>query len=508
VLGGGMRDTYDAFLTSKKKTVFETSKSSVSGELTGDNFDELSNRLLQEHTAWQKSERNKKVWTAAATVAGGVVAGRYADQVIGGASDLLGVHKPSVPTGYGADAERIEEAVKQPAPQAGHGIDQPQTPEYGAENFQREDQLNTGEALREELARPQEEQPPKSSSESSAREDQLNTARDRAPGDYQAEQQKSEQPPIVHEGPEVYEVQKGDNLWNLYKERYAYMLSHIPEHKQNAFLDSLLDRLEGDESLRSGVGVEVGVPLVIDEVEVTRPNISKIWPGEKFNLGAMDDVANKLFEDYSSAAVGAENFDVPPFTESVVPEQNPEIMTEGEYNPEGSGAFTPDVDPTMEYPPDPYGERAPQFQNASFDSGKLDNVTSEDTSPIEATPVATLSPEVLKVTRKAWIEGIQGKPDGIFSRLISGGHGNAYEALKDMPVRKILSLNGELLDSTRTEVLAQQGVDEEGYESWVRNITSWQFVDNIPPTETETLGKYLDRVIETKFAGQPAPQVA
>jgi hypothetical protein len=82
----------------------------------------------------------------------------------------------------------------------------------------------------------------------------------------------------------TYEVQKGDTLWDIIKEKNAEALNKLPVDEQNRVLDALFDKVRATPELSESLGLRSG------------NDIDLIYPDEKLNLSSLNEELNKIVE--------------------------------------------------------------------------------------------------------------------------------------------------------------------------------------------------------------------
>lgn len=83
----------------------------------------------------------------------------------------------------------------------------------------------------------------------------------------------------------MYEVQKGDTLWDIVKEKNAGILNKLPIEKQNEILDALFDKVRANPNLTQSLGLKSG------------NDIDLIYANEKLNLTSLNEELSKIVEN-------------------------------------------------------------------------------------------------------------------------------------------------------------------------------------------------------------------
>ncbi len=81
----------------------------------------------------------------------------------------------------------------------------------------------------------------------------------------------------------IYEVAKGDNLWNIVEDKYADSLKDLSQSEQNQVLARLFENVKSN-------------PELLESLNLRSDNIELIHPGEEINLEKLHEELNHLIE--------------------------------------------------------------------------------------------------------------------------------------------------------------------------------------------------------------------
>ena len=287
-----------------------------------------------------------------------------------------------------------------------------------------------------------------------------------------------------------YDVKPGDNLWNIIETRYASLLAEIPPAKHDAFIDSVLDRLQADVELQK----ELGLP----NPGTDQANIDLIHAGQKLDVSKLDELAEAAKVQYQfgegTAPLPQAHQEVPTHADVLLPLAPAEhISVETDPTPIPNATTIETLNPEATA-----GATAAGVGAAGFTAlrGSRAGVGGESVAATPAANGAEQGPatKVSEKDRQAFVKKVQGS-DGFLGLFTSGR--DMFKDMKNMPLKEMLALGEQ-----GPEAIAA-AADPDKWDAWSQALADMQAAGTrIDPQMT------LGEIVDAHLARQAAQKQA